>query len=105
MHKFYVSSDLVQSVSSSSIRPWFFSDHDLIDLAIDVSHFTPSGPGLWKFNNSLLADTDFCDHLSSRILKLRSCIPRFISFKDWWEFFKLSLKQECIDFAKKNAPN
>ena len=83
-----------------SIRPCCFSDHGLVDLAIDFSHFSPSGPGLWKFNNSLLADTDFCDHLSSRILDLRNCIPRFTSFKDWWEFFKLSLKQECIDFAK-----
>ena len=31
---------------------------------------------------------------------MRNCIPHFISFKDWWEFFKLNLKQECIDFAK-----
>ena len=100
LNKFYVSSDLVQSVSFSRIRPCCFSDHDLVDLVIDFSHFSPPGPGLWKFNNSLLSDTDFCDHLSSRILDLSNCIPHFVSFKDWWEFFKRSLKQECIDFAK-----
>ena len=98
---FYVSFDLVQSTSSSAIHPCCFSDHDLVELVIDFSHFSPQGPGLWKFNNSLLADTDFCDHISSRISDLSNCIPRFPSFKDWWEFFKLCLKAECVDFAKR----
>ena len=100
LDKFYVSPDLVPSVSLSQIHPCVFSDHDLVDLVIDFSHFSPLGPGLWKFNNSLLTDTAFCDHLSSRILDLSNCIPRFTSFKDWWEFFKRSLSQECIYFAK-----
>ena len=98
---FYVSSDLVQSTSSSSIHPCCFSDHHLVELVIDFSHFSPQGAGLWKFNNSLLADTDFCDHISSRISDLSNCIPRFPSFKDWWESLKLSLKEECVDFAKR----
>lgn len=100
LDKFYVSSDLVQFISSSSIRPCCFSDHDLVDLVIDLSQFSPQGPGLWKFNNSLLADADFCDHLSSRISDLANCISRFSSLKNWWEFLKLSLKEECINFAK-----
>ena len=100
LDKFFVSPDLVRFISSPSIRPCCFSDHDLVDLAVDFSNFSPQGPGLWKFNNSLLADTVFCDHISNRINDLTDCIVRFSSFKDWWEFFKLSLKEECIDFAK-----
>lgn len=42
----------------------------------------------------------FCDHISNRIADLTGCFARFSSFKDFWEFFKLSLKKECIDFAK-----
>lgn len=56
------------------------------------------GRVLWKFHNFLLTDNGFCDHLSSRISDLASCIPRFSS-QDWWKFFKLCRK-ECIDFAK-----
>lgn len=94
----FVSSDLVQFISSSSIRPWCFFDHYLVDHVIDLSHFLPQGRVLWKFHNFLLTDNGFCDHLSSRISDLASCIPRFSS-QDWWKFFKLCRK-ECIDFAK-----
>ena len=100
LDKFFISPDLVRFISSSSIRPCCFSDHDFVDIVVDLSNFSPQGPGLWKFNNSLLADAAFCDHISSRINDLTNCTARFSSFKDWWEFFKLSLKEECIDFAK-----
>ena len=99
LDKFFISPDLVQFILSSSIRPCCFSDHDLVDLVIDLSKFSPQGPGLWKFNNSLLTDAAFCDHISNRIADLASA-SLFFPPKDWWEFFKLSLKEECIDFAK-----
>lgn len=100
LDKFYVSPDLVQFVPSSSVRPCCFSDHDLVDLILDLSEYASSGPSLWKSNNSLLVDAVFCDHISSRVADLVGCVPRFSSFQDWWEFFKLSLKEEAIDFAK-----
>ena len=59
----------------------------------------PRGPGLWKFNNSLLADSIFCDFISARTSDLSNCISHFDSLKNWWDFFKESLKQD-ISFAK-----
>lgn len=59
----FVSSDLVQFISSSSIRPWCFLDHYLVDYVIDLSHFSPQDRVLWKFDN-FLTDHGFCDHLS-----------------------------------------
>ena len=100
LDKFFISPGFVQFIFSSSIRPCCFSDHDLVDLVVDLSNFSPQGPGLWKFNNSLLTDAVFCDHISNRIADLTGCSARFSSFKDFWEFFKLSLKKECIDFAR-----
>ena len=93
----------MQVILSSSIRRCCFSDHDLVDLVdlvADLSIFWAQRPGLWKFNNSVLTDAVFCDHISNRITDLAGCFARFSSFKDWWEFFKLSLKKECIDFAR-----
>ena len=100
LDKFLISPGFVQFISSSSIRPCCFSDHDLVDLVVDLSNFSPQGPGLWKFNNSLLTDAVFCDHISNRIADLTGCFARFSSFRNFWEFFKLSLKKECINFAK-----
>ena len=89
----------MQFILTSSIRPCCFSDHDLADLVADLSIFLPQRPGLCKFNNSVLTDAVFCDHISNRITDLAGCFARFSSLKDW-EFFKLSLKKECIDFAR-----
>ena len=100
LDKFFISPGFVQFIFSSSIRPCCFSDHDLVDLVVDLSNFSPQGPGLWKFNNSLLTDAVFCDHISNRIADLTGVSVRFSSFKEFWEFFKLSLKKECIDFAR-----
>ena len=105
LDKCYISSDLVQFVCSSSISPCCFSDHDSVVLVINFPNCAPHGPGLWKFNNSLLTDTDFCEHLSYRISDLSLCIPRFSSVAEWWEFFKSSLREECISFAKQKRAN
>ena len=105
LDKFYISSDLTQFVSSSSISPCCFSDHDSVALVINYPTRAPQGPGLWKFNNSLLSDTDFCEHLSSRISDLSVCVFRFSTIIEWWEFFKSSLREECIFFAKQKRAN
>jgi len=47
---------------------------------------------LWKFNNSLVADSDF----------LSGCIDS--SVRDQWDFFLLSLKSDVSDFSKKKRP-
>ena len=60
----------------------------------------PHGPGLWKFNNLLIDDDDFCQFISDRILDLIDCQSSFSCIKLWWDFFKESIKQECIMFSK-----
>ena len=51
-------------------------------------------------NNSLLKDKDFC----TSIEKLIDChllfLPSFASLQDWWEFLKLSIKEESIVFSR-----
>lgn len=60
------------------------------------------GWGLWEFNNSLVADSDFCSFVSDRISDLSGCIDS--SVRDRWDFFQLSLKSDIIDFSKKKRP-
>ena len=61
-------------VSSCSISPCVFSDHDYVNLTHDLAAFAPSGPGL---NNSLLDEVSFCENISARITDLSSCLAHF----------------------------
>ncbi len=100
LDKFLLSAGRLACAKSCSISPCSFSDHDYVSLVLDFHGLNPRGPGLWKFNNSLLDDDDFCTFISSRMASLIECGPVFPSIKLWWDFFKESIKHECISFSK-----
>ena len=85
----------------SSIIPCCYSDHDYVNLHLDFSLLSPRGPGIWKFNDSLLDDPAFCDYISCHIADLSSSIICFQSLLLRWDFFKESIKSDCISFARK----
>lgn len=64
---FLVSRNLCSSIQSCEICPCTFSDHEFVFLDINLSSFVPHGPGIWKFNNSLLANEAFCQKIQSTI--------------------------------------
>ena len=100
LDKFYVSISLIDLCLSCSISPCHFSDHEFVSLEFNFSNFAPRGPGFWKFNNSLLDDDSFCAYMSDRISDLSNCISRFQSVRFWWDFFKRSIKADCISFSR-----
>ena len=98
LDKFFVSRSIVPSVLSCEIVPFCLSDS--VVLSLQFNDNLARGPGLWKFNNSLLQDSDFCDFVTSRIQDLSSAIDVFQSVKVWWDFFKCSIKSDIISFSK-----
>ena len=74
-------------------------------LTIRLDDLRPRGPGLWKFNNSLLQDTNFSEYISDRMNALIEGMEHFPSVKLWWDFFKNSLKAEIISFSKTKRKN
>ena len=98
--KFFVSNNLTNFVRSCDISPCCLSEHDYVNVTFDFKDLIPRGPGIWKFNNSLLGDEIFCDFISERISDLSSCRFSFDYAKVWWDFFKESLKYDVISFAK-----
>ena len=100
LDKFFVSDNLVSVTEKCEIAPCFFSDHDYVSLLVRFDSLSPRGPGVWKFNNSLLDDDLCCSYIRDRIVDLISCKASFDSIKAWWDFFKASLKGDIIDFAK-----
>ena len=65
---FLISENLSNVVENISIKAGYRSDHSAVSLDLKLSKFS-RGPGLWKFNNSLLHDKDYID-------KVKSCIKK-----------------------------
>ncbi len=55
---FLISSDLQDYVQNPCIKPGYRSDHSVVEISICLPDQC-KGPGLWKFNNSLLRDPDY----------------------------------------------
>ena len=100
LDKFFISRNFFSSVLSCEISPCAFSDHDFVNLSLQFDSNFVRGPGLWKFNSSLLNDSDFCYSFDARIRELFDCVDCFPSVKSWWDFFKTSIRSEIISFAK-----
>ena len=105
LDKFFVSQGLFSFVSKCEIKPFCLSDHDIVYLSLRLDDLRPRGPGLWKFNNSLLQDTNFTEYISYRMNALIEGIEHFPSVKLWWDFFKNSLKAEIISFSRTKRKN
>lgn len=67
----------------------------------DVPDGIKRGPGLWKLNNSLLDDRNYCDLINNLIQDHLAFLYVFESFQDWWEFLKQSITDESISFSRR----
>ena len=105
LDKIFVSQSLFSFVSKCEIKPFCLSDHDIVYLTLRLDDLRPRGPGIWKFNNSLLQDTNFTEYISNRMNALIEGIEHFPSVKLWWDFFKNSLKAEIISFSRTKRKN
>lgn len=97
---FLISRDLLSKVSSCEIAPCGFSDHDFVSLNLDIADFCQNGPGVWKFNNSLLDDSVYCDTIRAVILQHINFKRVFLSEQDFWDSLKDSIKNCTIKFSK-----
>ena len=87
LDKFLITKDLLPSVEKCDILPCPFSDHDCVLLAFDVPEGIKYGPGVWKLNNSLLDDEDFCDLIRKAISDHILVQSRYFdSICDWGSF-------------------
>ena len=67
---FLISEELTTFLSSSNIVPGYRTDHSLISLDLDLSSIK-RGKGFWKFNNSLLKDSEYIKCIKDKILDVR----------------------------------
>ena len=82
-------SDLVQECE---YYPSFFSDHQYLLVKCLLRDHIATGPGVWKFNTSLLQDTDYHELVTS-FWQTMSDHPDFASQLDWWDQGKFYLRE------------
>ena len=84
---FLVSSWMKDNVIESKNLGRFISDHNPIMLRIEFKQ-AKKGKGLWKLNNSLLQDQNYCQQVIARIDNLKQHVQK--SEKDirlQWDLF------------------
>jgi exonuclease III len=102
---FLVSFGLSNLVESSLILPSILTDHSLIKITMCIDN-KPRGPGMWKFNCSLLHDPDY-------VLNVKQAIQETLIIEEGvnagllWEAIKLRIRTDTISYSalKKRSKN
>ena len=100
---FLISESLQDSVEKIDILASIASDHSPVFLSIKRINDLDSGPGYWKFNNSLLQNNIFCDDLRKMITAFNINNTHITDQQVRWELLKFELREFSIKFSKKLA--
>ena len=94
-----ISDSLYDTVNNTDIIPSVRSDHSAIILNLSQLDKIERGPGLWKFNNSLLEDATYINELKNKITKWKQ--NNHMDDKQvQWEYFKYKIRKFTIDYSK-----
>ena len=77
-------------------------DHRAVRLTFLIAQVS-RGPGIWKFNNSLLEDKKYTDLIRENYIVISE---RYASLEDKrlkWELIKMELRGLTIPYAKRKA--
>ena len=83
----------------SSVEPY----HKAIYISLSWSNPTPRGPGLWKFNNSLLNDEEYVNKIRETYAYTCVYYSDSVSKRLFWEMLKMEIRAATISFSKSKA--
>ena len=94
----FVSGNLEQFLSKTSIIPGFRTDHSIVAIVINYCPKT-RGSGYWKLNTSLLNDHEYVRCMNDLIEVQLDSNMGTISKRTRWELIKLAIRGSTIQFA------
>ena len=77
-------------------------DHRAVRLNVNLTS-NKRGPGLWKFNNSLLLDDDFVSLIETSYSAISGKYCELDDKQLKWEMIKMELRGLIIQYAKRKA--
>ena len=99
-----ISKHLVPRTSKTDVLSYYDSDHSPIyaEIAYKNNQKT-TGPGFWKFNNSLLNNEEFVTNLKFFLLQAKEKHSGTSDKRLYWEMIKMEIRDFCIRFSKRLA--
>ena len=98
---FFTSEHLLNCVQHVDILPGIHSDHSLLKATFDTGDENSRGRGLWKFNSTLLRDTEYVANIK-RIIKETGHIYDYMQDKGLiWELIKLHVRSYTIQYTSR----
>ena len=95
-----LSESLYDLITSIDINPSIQSDHSSIVLKLENIERNPRGPSLWKFNASLLNDSNYKTLMKEK-LKQWTCEYNFEDKRVKWEILKYEIRKFTISYSKR----
>ncbi|KAL9978330.1 hypothetical protein ACROYT_G015830 [Oculina patagonica] len=77
-------------------------DHRAVRLGVKMAN-NKRGPGLWKFNNSLLKDQEFKMQIQNNYPVIKAKYAKIEDMRLKWELIKMELRGVTIAFSKNKA--
>ena len=88
----------------TDISAYYDSHHSPVTISLTPEdQGVPSGPGFWKFNNSLLENEEFVTKLKFLILNAKEKYREVTDKRLFWEMIKMEIRIFSIRFAKRKA--
>ena len=97
---FLISRPLSSCVKNVEIRTSIAPDHKAVFLNIEVKSEFTRGPGLWKFNNTLLEDESYKDLIEFYYPQILNKYSEVTDKQLLWELIKMELRAKTIKFSK-----
>jgi exonuclease III len=103
LDRIYLQQSLKGNLSQTSVFPVAFSDHNMVCVTLDNASWIKQGSGFWKFNNSLLYDTNYHHCVQSFWQYWLRMKDSYENLALWWEEGKSGLAHISKRFALKKA--
>ena len=101
---FLIPKSLISSTKTADINIAIAPDHKAIRLFLKFEN-KKKGPGLWKFNNSLLNDDTFVNLITTNYPIICRKYAYLTNLKLKWEMIKMEIRSLTIPYAKNKAKN
>ena len=96
---FLIAKNVSKFVKKVDIQPSIAPDHKIIYLLLSWPKENPRGPGLWKFNNSLLTE-EYTAEICELYPRFRERLSYIQDKSLFWEMLKMEIRNATIAFAK-----
>ena len=97
--RIYAPDNMIHGAFGCNFDPCAFSDHDLVSVKFKCKQTLNRGPGLWKFNCSLISDDNYTRLMSQFLQDWRTQKERYPDLRTWWDIGKVHIRDITVDFA------